>query len=251
MERIIMQRADHQSFMLEILSNIFYRVITYLLCRGLHQLRFWILIKDEFGRDVMKVKNWIKNEPITINRTALLQDAVQLMKKHSIRHLPVMEDDQLVGFVTESDLRQFLFPSMVEEIPVHQVMVLNPITINSNASIESAAKLIHDYKIGGLPVLEKKKLVGVITASDLLSAFIEVMGLLKQSSRLDVIVGKEGGVEDVTRIINEYGCEIISVATESHSSRQKVYYFRLEKTDLTAVAEALEEAGYKVVSVMD
>ncbi|MEJ2688424.1 MAG: CBS domain-containing protein [Deltaproteobacteria bacterium] len=199
----------------------------------------------------MKVKNWIKREPVTIHRTAKLQDALELMKKHSIRHLPVVDDGQLVGFITESDIRQFFFPSMVEDIPVHQVMVINPITINANASIEMAARLIHDYKIGGLPVLDKKKLVGVITASDLLSAFIDVMGLLKSSARLDVLVDRKDGVEEVTRIIKEHGCEIISVATESHSSRQKVYYFRLEKTDLEPVVRALEEAGYKVLSVMD
>lgn len=199
----------------------------------------------------MKVKNWIKREPVTIHRTAKLQDALELMKKHSIRHLPVVDDGQLVGFITESDIRQFFFPSMIEDIPVHQVMVINPITINANASIEMAARLIHDYKIGGLPVLDKKKLVGVITASDLLSAFIDVMGLLKSSARLDVLVDRKDGVEEVTRIIKEHGCEIISVATESHSSRQKVYYFRLEKTDLEPVVRALEEAGYKVLSVMD
>jgi acetoin utilization protein AcuB len=199
----------------------------------------------------MKVKNWIKRKPITIERTALLQDAVQLMKKHSIRHLPVLEDDELVGFISESDLRHFYFPSMVEDIPVHDVMVLNPITININASIETAAMLIHDYKIGGLPVLDKKKLVGVITASDLLSAFIEVMGILKASSRLDVVAGKNGGVTSVTKIIRENNCEIISMATENQSSKRKVHYIRLEKCDLQPVVKALEEAGHKVISVME
>jgi acetoin utilization protein AcuB len=199
----------------------------------------------------MKIKNWINREPISISRTALLQDAMLLMKEHSIRHLPVMEDDHLVGLITESDLRQFLFPSMVESIPVHQVMTLNPITINISSSIETAARLIHDYKISGLPVLDKKKLVGIITASDLLSAFIEVMGLLQASSRLDIIVGKRGGLAEVSRIIKQHNCEIISIATESHSARRKVHYFRLEKCDLEPVVEALEEAGHKVISVMD
>lgn len=199
----------------------------------------------------MKVKNWIKRSPVTIKRTALLQEAYLLMKKHSIRHLPVVEDDQLVGFITESDLRHFSFPAMVEDIPVHQVMVLNPITINVNSSIETAARLIHDYKIGGLPVLDKKKLVGVITASDVLSAFIEVMGLLRSSSRIDVIAGEQGGVEDITRIIKEHNCEIVSVATESHASKRKVYFFRLERCDLDPIAKDLEAAGHTVVSVMD
>jgi acetoin utilization protein AcuB len=199
----------------------------------------------------MKIKNWMKPNPKTIHRTALLQEAAELMKKYSIRHLPVVEDDQLVGFITESDLRQFSFPSMVEEIPVHQVMVLNPVTVNANASIETAARLIHDYKIGGLPVLDKKKLVGIITASDLLSAFIEVLGLFKASTRIDVVIDKKSGLEDVTRVINEHGGEIISVAIESHAARRKVHYFRLERCDPAPIVEALEEAGHKVVSVME
>lgn len=200
----------------------------------------------------MKIKNWMQLEPITIDRQALLQDASALMKEYGIRHLPVVdEEDTMVGFITESDLRHFSFPSMVEDIPVHQVMVLNPITINPNASIETAARLIHDYKIGGLPVLDKKKLVGIITLSDILAAFIEVMGLLKKSTRIDVIVNKKGGVEDVSRIIKANKGEIVSVAQESQSSRRKVHYFRLEKCDVDPIVAALEKNGHKVVSVME
>ena len=173
------------------------------------------------------------------------------MKKHAIRHLPVVEDEQLVGFISESDLRQYSFPSMEKDIFVHEVMVLNPITINVNASIEKAARLIHDYKIGGLPVLDKKKLVGIITAIDLLSAFIDMMGLLKSSTRIDVLPAKISGVDDVTRIIQEQNCEIISVSTEIHSSRRKLYCFRLEKCVLDNVINALKVAGHKVVSVVD
>lgn len=199
----------------------------------------------------MKVKNWMKADPVTIERTKLIQEADELMKEHSIRHLPVVDGDQLVGFITQTDLRQYFFPSMVEDIPVHDIMTVNPITINANSSIDQAARLIHDYKIGGLPVMDKKMLVGVITASDIVSGFIEVMGLLQSSTRLDVVADKEGGVEDITRIVKENDIEIFSVATESQPSRRKVYYFRLGKGDIDPVVEALEAAGHKVLSVMD
>jgi len=199
----------------------------------------------------MKIKNWMKKNPVTIARTALLQDAADLMKEHAIRHLPVVEDGRMVGFITQTDLRQYFFPSIVEEIPVHDVMVSDPITVNADDSIENAARLIHDYKIGGLPVMDQKNLVGVITASDIVSGFIEVMGLLRSSTRLDVIADEENGVEDVTRIINDHEIEIISVATENHPSRHKVYYFRLGKGNMEPVVRELEDAGHKVVSVMD
>lgn len=199
----------------------------------------------------MKVKNWMKEDPVTIERTMLIQQAAELMKKHSIRHLPVVKDGQLEGFITQTDLRQYFFPSMVEEIPVHDVMVVKPITIDANSSIDQAARMIHDYKIGGLPVVDGERLVGVITASDIVSGFIEVMGLLRSSTRLDVIVDQEGGVEDVTRIIKEKDIEIFSVATENQSSKRKIYYFRLGKGDIDPVVKALEVAGHKVVSVME
>jgi acetoin utilization protein AcuB len=199
----------------------------------------------------MKVKNWMKTDPVTIERSALLQEAAELMEEHAIRHLPVVEDDQLVGFITQTDLRQYFFPSMVQKIPVHEVMVVNPITVDVNSSIEKAARLIHDFKIGGLPVMDKHKLVGVITSSDIVSGFIEVMGLLRTSIRLDVIVDKDGGVDDVTRIINQHGIEILSVATESQPSRRKVYYFRLGRGEIDPVVKNLEAAGHKVLSVMD
>jgi len=199
----------------------------------------------------MKVKNWMKVNPVTIERTALLQAAAELMGEHAIRHLPVVDGDQLVGFITQTDLRQYFFPSMVEKIPVYEVMVANPITIDVNSSIEKAARLIHDFKIGGLPVMDKKKLVGVITASDIVSGFIEVMGLLRSSMRLDVIIDKDGGVEEVTRIINQHKIEILSVATDNQPSRRRVYYFRLGRGEIDPVVVALEAAGHRVLSVMD
>lgn len=66
-------------------------------------------------------------------------------------------------------------------------MILNPITIDPETSIDEAARIIYKYKIGGLPVITEGKLVGIITITDILEAFIELMGLLKSSSRLDVI----------------------------------------------------------------
>jgi len=199
----------------------------------------------------MKVKNWMKVNPVTIERTALLQEAAALMEEHAIRHLPVVEDDQLVGFITQTDLRQYFFPSMVERIPVHDVMVANPITIDVNSSIEKAARLIHDFKIGGLPVMDKKKLVGVITSSDIVSGFIEVMGLLRNSIRLDLVVSDDGGVDDALRIIKQHEIEILSVATGTQPSQSKVYYFRLGRGDIDSVVVDLETAGHKVLSVMD
>jgi len=199
----------------------------------------------------MKVKNCMQKDPVTIGRHALIKEAVALMDKHAIRHLPVMEDGWMDGATTENDLRQYYFPSMVEEIPVDQAMVRNPVTITIDTSIDQAARLFHEYKIGGLPVMENDDLVGILTASDLLTAFIEIIGLLKASSRIDVMVDKQVGLDEVTKVIQDHHGEIISVATEKRPSHRKVHYFRLEKCDLQPIVNDLERLGHKVVSVIE
>ena len=112
------------------------------------------------------------------------------MQKHQIRHLPVMEHDRMVGWITSRDLREVLLASMLEEIKVGDVMVQAPLSVTPDTEVEEAARLIHEHKIGGMPVMEGDRLVGVITMLDLISAFITMLGLLKSSSRLDLLLGE-------------------------------------------------------------
>jgi len=200
----------------------------------------------------VKVKNWMNKNVVTISPDAGLRDAIEIMHRYSIRHLPVVEDGKMLGFVTESNLRQYLLTDMLNELTTSDVMIINPITIDSNASIDSAARLIHEYKIGGLPVLEKRKLVGIITITDILGAFIELLGLLEESTRLDVLLDeKRGSIDDVLKLIKETGSRIISVGVDTQSSRRKVYYIRLEKTDVAPIIEKIEGQGHKVLSLID
>lgn len=201
----------------------------------------------------MKVKNWMVKKVITINKEASVQEALDLMKKHSIRHLPVVKNNKsaMVGLVTESNLRQFFFLSMVEKIAVQDAMTVNPITTNPDADIELAGSLIYRHKIGCLPVLDNKKLVGIITVTDILAAFIEMMGLLKASSRIDVeLKDKENSIQEISQIIKEHNSEIISIGIINQSRRKKTHYIRLQKCDLEPIVKSLQKQGYKIISVM-
>lgn len=141
---------------------------------------------------------------------------------------------------------------MLEELTISDIMIVNPITVDPNASLDSVARLIQHYKIGGLPVLEKRQLVGIITNTDIVGAFIKFLGLLKKSSRLDVVLSeKDGALDDVIRLIREMGGRILSVVVDAPSTRKKVHYIRLEKADLAPIVQALEEKGHKVLSVLD
>jgi len=200
----------------------------------------------------VKVKNWMNRNIITIPPDAGLKDAIEIMHHHSIRHLPVVDSEEMLGFVTESNLRQYLLTDMINDLTMTDVMIINPITIDPNASVDSAARLIYQYKIGGLPVLERRRLVGIITITDILGAFIELLGLLEESTRLDIVLDeKRGSIDDVLKVIRNLGGRTISVGVDTQSSRKKVYYIRLERMDIEPIINAIENMGHKVLSLIE
>ena len=77
----------------------------------------------------MQVKNWMIKKVVTISKNGQIMEALNLMKKYSIRHLPVVEGKILKGLITENDLRQVMIPSLMEEMRLDQVMIKNPVTI--------------------------------------------------------------------------------------------------------------------------
>ena len=196
----------------------------------------------------MQVSKWMIKDVIAINREADIKEAIRLMEKYSIRHLPVVEGEQFLGLVTEGDLRQLLIPAMLEEIKVKDVMITDPITVTPDTDIETAATLIYTYKIGGLPVVEDGKLVGILTSTDILRASIEIMGILTAGSRLDVMIGDDpAAFKEVYNIIHRHKGRIISLGILPNE-KETIYSFRLEKCDLRPIVEELSSQGCKVVA---
>ena len=196
----------------------------------------------------MQVKDWMIKKVVTISKNGHIVEALALMKKYSIRHLPVVENKILMGLITESDLRQVMMPSLLEEMRLDQVMIKNPVTIGPEESLEEAARLIYRYKIGGLPVVDKGKLVGILTTPDILTAFIQLMGVLEASSRLDIeLAARPKAFEEASGIIQQKGGQIISVGMMGKGSK-KTYLFRLKRCPLEPIIQALGKKGHKVIS---
>jgi acetoin utilization protein AcuB len=198
----------------------------------------------------MRVQDLMITEPITISPDASIQEALEEMKVNAIRHLPVVSGSgRLRGFLTLADLKRGLLPSMVADLELKDLMIREPVTVTPETDVEQAARLIYDRKISGLPVVRNEVLVGIITESDILRAFIDMMGILASSSRIDAVVGDgTRGFRQAVNIIEEAGGEIINVGMTARQSRQKTYYFRLSAGNTKAIAAALEAAGIKVLS---
>jgi acetoin utilization protein AcuB len=199
--------------------------------------------------DSMKINSLMITDPITITENDSIQEAIELMKINSIRHLPVVaKGARLKGFITLADLKQGLIPSMLGDVSLKDLIIKNPIVVRPDDDIEIAAQLIYKHKIGGMPVVQNDKLVGIITATDILRTFIDMMGFLTASSRIDLVVGDEpGGFKNVLQIINDNGGDIINVSMTAQEARKRVYYFRLSPCNTAVIRKALEKGGYQVL----
>ena len=201
----------------------------------------------------MKILTLMVSDPITISAHASISEAIELMKINSIRHLPVVaEDNRLEGFLTLADLKQGLIPSMLGDLNLNDLMIKEPITVRPEDDVEIAAQLIYKHKIGGMPVAEGGRLVGIITATDILRTFIDMMGILTSTSRIDVVVGDQpGGFKKVLQIVNDKGADIINISMTDDQSGQRVYYLRLAACKTAGIKKALQKEGYEVLAALD
>lgn len=126
---------------------------------------------------------------ITVDPTGSIGMAIELMREHGFRRLPVVEDGRLVGIVTDRDLRQATNSPLVlrerwysdfllEAIKVRSCMTANPITVQPATPVVEAAHLLRQHKIGGLPVVDAddpSRVVGMVTITDMLDCLIRLL----------------------------------------------------------------------------
>jgi len=201
----------------------------------------------------MKINQLMVKNPITVTEDASISEAIELMKANSIRHLPVIQKGNILkGFLTLADLKQGMIPYMLGDLTLQDLMIKNPITVKPDDDIETAAQLIYKHKIGGMPVVKAKKLVGIVTGTDMLRTFIDMMGLLTASSRIDVVIGDApDAFRKALGIINENGGDIINVGMTVQETSKRIYYFRLARCNTVVIKSALTKEGYKVLSATD
>jgi acetoin utilization protein AcuB len=201
----------------------------------------------------MKIHSLMIENPITIGPNASVGEAIELMKANSIRHLPVVASgNKLHGFLTLADLKQGLIPSMLGDISLDDLMIKKPITVSPDDDIEFAAQLIYNHKIGGMPVVKKGRLVGIVTATDMLRTFIGMMGILSTTSRIDVVLGDQpAAFKKAMQIINDHGGDIINVSMTPQAKGKRVYYFRLSVCKTQVIRKALESEHFEVLAAMD
>lgn len=208
----------------------------------------------------MLVRKKMHKDLVTVTKDERMTVAKKVMKEKNIRHLPVVDGKKLIGLVTNMDIRKAeASPAtsleirelhyLLDKLTVGEIMTRNVITISPDISIEEATTLLHDNKIGCLPVVEDGNLVGIITENDVMEILIEVMGMKEKGSRVEVIVDdKPGALADITRIIKEHNVNITSLVTDAADEPGKrLVVFKLKTFYFEPIKKALEGAGFPVV----
>ena len=131
------------------------------------------------------VKDWMSRDVVTVTPDSTLPEAHRLMANYQIRRLPVMENGGLVGIVTLGDIRGaqasgattlsiWELHYLLAKLKIGEIMTPDPVTISQGASIGEAARVMLNYKISGLPMLDNdEKLVGIITESDIFRMVVQ------------------------------------------------------------------------------
>jgi acetoin utilization protein AcuB len=127
----------------------------------------------------MKVADRMVRNVITIEARQTLRDAIALLQKHHIRHVPVLDGKKLVGILTDRDVKRATpsplagdsieeFHKVVDSTIIAQIMTKNPYCVTPATPLRDAVKILHDRKNGALPVVEGDRLVGLLTTTDML-----------------------------------------------------------------------------------
>jgi acetoin utilization protein AcuB len=178
---------------------------------------------------------------ISVTPDTPINDALAIFKKEHIRRAPVMKDGKLVGIVSEGDLLNAAPSSattlsvwetnyLISKVKVKEVMSKKVITVVRDTPIEEAARIMADKKIGGLPVMDSDRVVGMITETDLFKVFLELMGARDNGVRVTARVDdKPGELAKVTQAIASAGGNFISFGFfAGDDASTKILTFKVE-----------------------
>ncbi|MBF0819400.1 CBS domain-containing protein [Streptococcus acidominimus] len=211
----------------------------------------------------MAVKDFMTRKVVYISPDTTIAHAAELMREQMIHRLPVIENDKLVGLVTEGTIAEaspskatslsiYEMNYLLNKTKVRDVMIRDVITVSRFASLEDAVYLMYKNKVGILPVVDNDQMAGVITDRDVFAAFLHVSGYGEAGVRVRFLVeNKAGELEKIIRLISEQGYNIISTVQIADKSGNVVIEVQIEgRVDSQQVAAMFEQAGIKVDSML-
>jgi acetoin utilization protein AcuB len=196
--------------------------------------------------------------PVTVSPETPVLDALKLLGDHGFRRLPVVEAGKLIGMTTSKDLKDAM-PSkattlsiwelnyLLSKLTVAEMMARPVVTASEHEDMEDAALRMQEHRVGGLPVLnDAGRLTGIVTVSDVLRAFTEILGLREGGVRLTLSMPDVPG--SLSRAVQALApSNIISVATAGEAGGQRRFVIRVVGEGQRGAAARVREAGIEVI----
>lgn len=210
----------------------------------------------------MSVSDFMTTEVVTVAPTTPVFDAIDLMKAHGIHRLPVVENNRLVGLITEGVIQAAL-PSKATSLSVYElnylinktnvqdVMIKTVETIGPDALLEAAIAKMRAKGIAVLPVLENDQLVGIITNNDIFDAFLKITGYYEGGTRISVKISldRTGVIAELSQILADHQMSISTIVV-NHLVDTTIVEFQVISQDVVAIRTLFEAAGYQVVDAV-
>jgi acetoin utilization protein AcuB len=213
----------------------------------------------------MLVQQKMTRNLVTTTSDVSVTDALELMHEKKVSRLPVLDQHgNLVGIVSEGDLlyaspspattlNVWEIHSLLAKLKVDKVMTRPVITVTEDTPIEEAARIMVEKKIGGLPVMNEKTVVGIITVADIFKVFFALFGGLRPGVRVSAsISGSKGTFSRISEAISKAGGNIVGLGFDEVSSFPKEdWEMTMKVQDLSQdkVVEVLKPVVLKILDV--
>ena len=209
----------------------------------------------------MLVQDIMQRGVVVVSPETTLTRLTELLQRRGIRHLPVVDQGNLVGIISDRDLKGAIASfaatasesgahvlSRLDHLTARDIMTRAVITIAPMFPVEEAARVMVTKKISALPVTEGERLLGIVTDTDVLQLFIRAMGVTEPSSRIDVTLGEDAhALARVVQAVDGSGGAISSVMTlKSPVTGLTEAVIRLPTINPGPTIKALEAAGFAV-----
>lgn len=185
----------------------------------------------------MLVRNWMSRNVVTIGPGDSLQVAVDLLRRHSVRMLPVVKDGQLKGLITDSDVKRVSASDansleiheliyLLSQVKVAEFMTRKVVVVRPDHTVQEAAWMMLNNKISGMPVVDDNgQVVGIITESDVFRLLLSLTGDAKRGIEFAFLAKDEGGsIKQLTDIIRDFNGRLASVLTSYNKAPEGFRY---------------------------
>jgi len=214
----------------------------------------------------MLIREHMTPQPVFVAPETPVLEAMIIMREKKIRRLPVLDvHGQLVGIVSDRDileaspspatsLAKWEIPELLSKLKIEAVMARQVITIPEDTPLEEAARIMADRRIGGLPVVKDKSLVGIITESDLFKVLLELLGGRRKGVRIMIsTVGEKGTVAKITSAIYSAGGDIVGLGIKEAEGdgHDWVITFKVQDVSLTSLVEAVKPLVKEILDVRE